>query len=143
MPYPCPPAIIYSTENEYRAHFNRVYCKGPIKTFDSIDVFFKRSDFDHAFYESSKRNKVKDQFSHPRAQRIDWIMATLQNPMAELYCGWDNKKKKSCPKRRVAVVYEEYVVVIRLINMRRGQFVTAYLADNSIQKIRRNPTWET
>ena len=84
--------------------------------------------------------------SPSRGQRIDWIIATLINPEAELYQGWDKEKNRADPNRRVAVVYEELVVVIK---MRKdagsnltATFVTAYLADNSLEKIRGMPVWD-
>lgn len=142
---PSPAKVNYATEDEYRQHFYRAYCQEPIMTFDGIAVRFRRDDFDHCMFESSKRNDVKDVFSKERSGRIDWIKMTLENPAAELYQGWDKKRKRYNPKSRVAVVYEEFVVVIRLKTEVDGtesaQFVTAYLADNSIAKIKASPKW--
>jgi len=53
-----PPLLSYQTIGEYRAHFERVYCQGPIVTFDGIAVRFRKEDFDHAFFESKN---AKDQ----------------------------------------------------------------------------------
>lgn len=140
-----PPKVIYVTEDEYRQHFDRVYCSGAILTSDGIPVRFRKEDFDHCMYESSKRNHIKDVFSKNRAARIDWIKATLENPEAELYEGWDKQRKRYDSDSRVAVVYEEFVVVVRIKNKKGGgpsaQFVTAHLADNSIAKIRAGPKW--
>ena len=140
-----PPRVVYATIEEYRQHFERVYCHRPITTFDGIPVQFRKSDFEHCMYESSKRDSNKDRFSAERSQRVDWIRETLTNPKAELYQGWDKRKKKRDPGSRVAVVYEEFVVVIRIYSDgtggTRGRFVTAYLADNSIRKIRAMPRW--
>ena len=47
-------------------------------------------------------------------QRIDWIIATLINPEAELYQGWDKEKNRADPNRRVAVAYKELVAVIKM-----------------------------
>ncbi|PIR00067.1 MAG: hypothetical protein COV66_08175 [Nitrospinae bacterium CG11_big_fil_rev_8_21_14_0_20_45_15] len=140
-----PKLIHYNTEQEYKKHYERVYCKKPIISFDSIPIVFRKNRFEHAFYESSQRNNIKDQFSNNRAERIDWIIETLTNPKADLYCGWDKKKRKNDPNCRVSVVYGNYVVIVRLKRTQSGlsgEFVTAYLADNSIQKIRGNPKWE-
>ena len=91
---------------------------------------------------------MKDVFSKERSERIDWIKKTLINPCVDLYQGWDKDKRCIDPNRRVAVMYEEFVVVIRI---RRGigdqlkaDFVTAYLAgnSNSIGKIRAKPRWD-
>lgn len=88
---------------------------------------------------------MKDRFSRERAERIDWITATLTHPDADIYQGWDKKKKCVDSNRRVAVVYEEFVVVISVKKAISGNmtadFVTAYLADNSIGKIRAMPRW--
>lgn len=142
---PCPPKVAYPTELEYRQHFERVYCAGPVVTADGIPVRFRKHDFDHCMYESSQRNDSKDLFSKDRSERIDWIKATLENPASELYVGWDKKKKRYDSASRVAVVFEEFVVVIRIKTAtngsRTGQFVTAYLADNSIGKIKGSPKW--
>jgi hypothetical protein len=96
-------------------------------------------------YESSHRINIKDLFSKDRSARIDWIKDTLENPDSKLYVGWDKAKKRYDSASRVAVVYEEFVVVIRITatanGTRKGQFVTAYLADNSIGNIRGSPRW--
>jgi hypothetical protein len=140
-----PPLVVYQTEKEYKGHYYKVYCKKPIVTFDSIPIIFRKNRFDHAFYESTKRDKRKDKFSKIRAERIDWIKATLQNPNAQLYCGWDNSKKKHDTHSRVNIVYGNFVVIIRIkkeaLGNFRGEFVTAFLADDSIRKIKNNPRW--
>lgn len=76
-----PPLVCYRTVDEYRAHFERVYCQGTITTFDGIAVRFRKSRFDHCFYESTRRNQVKDAFSAQRAERIDWIKPPCRIPM--------------------------------------------------------------
>ena len=47
--------------------------------------------------------------------------------------------------RRVAVVYEDFVVVVamglKLDGSLKANFVTGYQADNSIGKIRTSPLW--
>jgi len=140
-----PPLVLYATVNEYRQHFERVYCRGPIVTFDGIPVHFKKADFDHCMYESSKRDSNKDRFSTRRSERVDWIRETLTNPKADLYQGWDRRKKQCDPRARVAVVYEEFVVVIRIYSGpssgKRARFLTAYPAQDSIDKIRGMPKW--
>ena len=140
-----PPLVYYKTESEYFRHYEKIYCTGPILTFDGVPVWFRKSLFSHAFFESSHRDDRKDKFSETRAQRIDWIKATLQNPNATLYCGWDKSKRKYNPRWRVSVVYDNYVVVIELSGKHdgtlKGEFRTAYVADNSIGKIRSSPKW--
>ena len=73
MPYP--PLVRYETESQYRTYFERVYCKKKIVTFDGIPVKFKKADFNHAFFESTRDKD--DTFSRKRAQRIDWIKSAL------------------------------------------------------------------
>lgn len=138
-----PPFVNYTSEDEYQQHYENIYCRAPIKTFDGILVRFKKSQFDHCFYESSRRNGIKDVFSFERKLRIDWIKSALQDPQAELFMGWDNKKKRVSSKRRVAVVVENFVVIIQITGHNKANFVTAYLADstNTISKIKRSPKW--
>lgn len=138
-----PPLVCYGTVDEYRAHYERVYCRGAVTTFDGIAVRFRKSRFDHCFYESTRRNQVKDSFSTQRAERIDWIKAGLQDPNAELHVGWDGKKKRYDRSRRVALVAGDYVVAIRLSGSQTAQFVTAYVADSpsTLAKIKGSPKW--
>lgn len=140
-----PPLVHYASVAEYRSHYERVYCRGNIQTFDSIRVYFGASKFDHAFYESTARDGNKDVFSQVRAQRIDWIKATLEHQEAALFEGWDRTSRQYDATRRVAVVYEDFVVVIAMGLKQHGSlkanFVTCYQADNSIGKIRSSPAW--
>jgi len=140
-----PPLVHYETAAEYRSHFENIYCRGVITTFDNIRVYFSADKFGHAFYESSELDGHKTVFSSVRAQRIDWIKATLEHQNASLYKGWNQKRKRYDGTRRVAVVYENFVVVIALRLTRnktlKANFITCYQADNSIEKIRQSPTW--
>lgn len=142
-----PDFVIYETPEEYKCYYEEIYCKAPTLTFDGIKVFFSKDKFDHAFFESTKRNGVKDIFSEERAKRIDWIKATLENPKADLYQGWDKDSKKYFPHRRVSVVFGDFAVIIGLsLNKKNGElkgnFITCYEADNSIGKIRISPVWD-
>jgi hypothetical protein len=140
-----PPLVHYGTALEYRAHYERVYCRGKILTFDGIRVYFSPGTFDHAFYESTNRDGNKDKFSSARAERIDWIKATLEHPNADIYAGWNKMARCYDPTRRVAVVFEKFVVVIALRikqdSVLKANFVTGYQADNSIGSIRSSPIW--
>lgn len=138
---PLPPLVIYNTEQEYRDHFERIYCQKTITTFDAIEVRFRKRNFDHCFFESVTNKD--DTFSKQRATRIDWIKAVLEDSNAELRQGWDNKRKKTAANRRVAIVLRSYVVIIRINNERtRGEFVTAFVAEGrTITQIRTNPIW--
>lgn len=134
-----PPLVYYEKEKEYRAHFERVYCQGPIQTFDKITVRFRKRDFDHCFFESV--HTKDDTFSIRRAERIDWIKVALEDTNAEHRVGWDNVRKRPFTDRRVAIVMGNYVVIIRIRDP-KADFVTAYVADGgTIGKIRTNPQW--
>ena len=137
--------VIYSTPDEYKYHYEEQYCKRPILTFDGISVFFSKDKFSHAFYESSDRRGSKDLFSQERSKRIDWIRFTLESKEALLFQGWNSKKKCYHSDSRVSVVFENFVVVIRLSLKKngtlKGNFVTCYQADNSIGKIKSSPIW--
>jgi hypothetical protein len=133
----------------YRTHFEITYCRAPIKTFDGIQVRFRKRDFDHCCFESSRRDGVKDRFSLPRARRLNWIRAALQDPNSERYQGWDKRRKRYDRRRRVVVVMGNYVVVIALKRRGWADFVTAYVADtpavpgrlSTVDMIRKGPRW--
>jgi hypothetical protein len=144
------PFVDYDNPLDYLRHYERIYCSGPIKTFDGIWVRFRKSRFRHDFYESTRRNRVKDQFSTERARRIDWIKKVLQDSNAELYQGWDKKNKRHDPKSRVALVVDGYVVVIRLTGPNKADFVTAYVPGkkptgrqkvSTLDRIKSGPKW--
>jgi len=136
-----PPLPLDKTPAEYRSYFETNYCRGPVKTFDGIEVRFRKSDFNHCFFESV--NEKDDTFSSLRAERLLWIKAALQDPNSELYAGWDKKKKRYDKGRRVVLVKDNYVVVIALISNKRANFVTAYVADSerTLEMIRKSPKW--
>ncbi|MEN8131268.1 MAG: hypothetical protein ABFS45_13955 [Pseudomonadota bacterium] len=135
-----PPLVHYATEQEYRVHFERVYCRGPIQTFDGITVRFRKDQFYHCFFESV--NTKDDTFSPRRAERINWIKAALQDQNAELRLGWDNRKKRPANDRRVAIVVGNYVVIIRIYRRKSAEFITTFVAgQRTINQIRTNPLW--
>lgn len=143
-----PRLVELQSERECRARFEKMYCRTPILTFDGISVRFRKRQFDHRFFESTTHDGVKNRFSSERAKRIDWIRAVLESPDAELYQGWDNRKRRHDPNRRVAIVLGEYVVMIALISADSANFVTAYVSEppepgrlSAVQKIRRGPKW--
>ena len=87
--------------------------------------------FDHCFFESTRRDQIKDAFSKRRALRIDWIKVALQDPDAELFEGWDKTRKRYDKSRRVALVAGNYIVVIRFTkNHDIAEFVTAFLVED-------------
>lgn len=140
-----PPLLTLADEAAYRQHFERTYCRGVITTHDGIPVYFRKEDFDHAFFESSGRRGENDVFSQVRAERMDWIAAALADPTAVCYQGWVKKTKSYDATRRVAVVMGDFVVVIAISRRKDGMlkatFVTCYRADNSIGKIFASPLW--
>ena len=137
-----PPLVHYSTELEYQAHYEQTYCKGPVMTGDGIAVRFRKANFRHLFFESTQRNGVKDAFSQPRACRIDWILAALNDPTIPMRMGWIKKKNRYDPARRVVVAQGNYVVVIHLTGNSKANHVTAYVADRgTVAKIMRGPEW--
>lgn len=141
-----PPLLHYESVADYKRHYERYFQRATIVTFDGIRVYFKPQKFGHAFYENSQRIKgPKDEFSPVRAQRMDWIKATLENPNARIYQGWNKEYRVYEEDRRVSVVYEDFVVVIELSLGKQGElkanFVTCYVADKSISKINNSPEW--
>ncbi len=66
-------------------------------------------------------------------------------PTAALFEGWDKTARRYDATRRVAVVYEDFVVVVAMGLKQDGtlkaNLVTCYQADNSIGKIRGSPAW--
>ena len=81
-------------------------------------MFFSANKFGHMFYESTARDG---------------------------HLSWDKALRGYDSTRRVAVVYEDFVVVVaiglKLDGSLKANFVTCYQADNSIGKIRRSPVW--
>ncbi len=133
------------TEDAYRQLYLQTYCyaASPIITFDKIEVRFFAERFEHAFYESKNRQIAdKALFSTIRAERILWIKDTLEDPSAVLRVGWDKKLKKYDKSYRVAVVKNDYVVIIWIKDRTTAKFITAYVADNSIGKILGSPEWK-
>ena len=64
-----PNFVTLSTPADYKKYYIKKYCKTPLYTFDGIKVRFYEDQFEHAFYESSnkqKRNKHCPLFTkHP------------------------------------------------------------------------------
>jgi hypothetical protein len=138
-----PPLLKLADEAAYRARFQALYCTGTIATFDGIAVRFRNSDFDHCFFESTHRNKVKDAFSTQRAERMEWIQVALQDASADRFVGWDKNTRTYRSDRRVTVVCGNYVVVIAILTPNDGRFITAFVADTptSLSRIKASPKW--
>ncbi|WP_295666581.1 hypothetical protein [uncultured Haemophilus sp.] len=141
-----PSLLTYTNISDYKKHYEDNYQRAEIFTFDNIRVYFSESKFGHAFYENSNGKKGdKNQFSLERASRMDWIKATLTNSDAKIYKGWNKVSRSYEDTRRASVVYDDFVVVIEFSLKKtgelKGKFVTCYVADNSITKIRSSPEW--
>ena len=86
-----PSLLNLQDQGKYRKRWIVQCCKKGIQTFDGIVVHFRHQDFQHAFFESV--NSKDDTFSWKRAERMDWVAATLRDPTSELYVGWNKKRK--------------------------------------------------
>lgn len=137
-----------STEAEYRSHFVSEFTRAPLAFQTSqgrAPIYFSASQFDHAFFESTLRDGAKDAFSWQRAERMDDIKVVLADRSVPRHAGWDARSRSHSHTRCVSIALDEFVVIVRLGLTRngflRGNFVTCYVADNSIGKIRAAPTW--
>lgn len=140
-----PPLVYYETEAEYRQHYEVNYCQAVIRTFDGMRVYFPKRQFDDAFFESANRKaRDKSVFARKRAERIGWLREVLEDSGAALRTGWDRDKKRPNPRRRLAVAYGNYVVVVHVKkNRQSATFITAYVASAStVQKILGGPAWQ-
>lgn len=140
-----PVLLALADETAYRIRFETLYCRDAITTFDGIQVRFRKTDFDHCFFESSRRDRVKDTFSKVRAERLEWILVALQDATADRFIGWDRNSKTYDKHRRITLVCGSYLVVIALKDATNAIFVTAYVADTlrSLNQIRKSPKWTT
>jgi hypothetical protein len=134
------------TEAELRQLWSDEYCDhtNPIETFDGIQVRFYSDMFEHAFFESSNwKKKDKSELSYPRCERMLWIKDVLQDDTAILKEGWLKEEKKYSKMRRVALVKDDYVVIIALTKPNVARFITAYTVDNeeNLEKILESPDW--
>lgn len=136
------------TEEQFRKMWHDEYIVPKIYTHDNIRVHFYDDNFDHAFYESSGRNVSrksplhKDTLSYQRLSRMLWIKDVLSDPEAKMVMGYDSKTKTYVDNKRVSIVKGDYVVVIQLYgDYQNAKFITAYVANNSIDKILSSPEW--
>ena len=139
-----PSLLYFPREENYQAHFRDTLVRRRIVTFHGIPVKFAYKSFGHAFYESSQRNGIKDQFSRSRAERIDWIIPTLTGCDTDWRQGWSKKRKGYESTRSVSVAYENFVVVLQYYNSGdrlAAIFITCYDADTNINRIRSSPSW--
>lgn len=115
----------------------------PIETHDGISVRFRKDVFSHVMQESSNRDGVKDTLSLKRAERLGWIKIALQDPALKFKAGWDNKKRVYDHRRRITIMIDNFVVVIRLKSAKEADFVICYVADDerTQAKLRNTPDW--
>jgi hypothetical protein len=130
------------SEDELRKIWREEYCKKEIFTFDKVSVKFYEDMFDHVFFESSSRNKPdKSILSLNRLEKIYWIKDVLNDNTAILKKGWNNDIKEYYKDRRVAIVKNNYVVIIRFTGLLKAKLVTAY-EKNDIENILNSPDFE-
>ncbi|MBK5210616.1 MAG: hypothetical protein JJE44_14110 [Flavobacteriaceae bacterium] len=129
-------------EIEMRKIWKDEYCNMPIETFDGVLVRFYEDMFDHCFFESANR-KAKDKsiLSLNRLEKMLWIKSVLKDKNAVLKKGWDNVEKTYFKDRRVAIVKDNYVVIIRFTGILKAKLVTAY-EKNDIANILGCPDFE-
>ena len=67
----------------------------------------------------------------------------LKTPDSIRKVGWDSNKRKYDVTRRVALVKDNYLVVILIYAEKKARFITAYEIDNAenLDKILRSPDW--
>ena len=94
---------------------------------------------------SNRKNKDKSILSYNRLEKIFWIKDALTDPDAVLKVGWDSKEKTYNQSRRVALVKENYVVVIVVFKEKKARFITAYEIDEkeNLAKILDSPDFKT
>jgi len=72
-----------------------------------------------------------------------WIKDTLEDTTALLKQGWIYATKTYDNNRRVALVKDNYVVIIMIYAPRKARFVTAYQIENeeTLKKFLAGPDW--
>lgn len=141
-------SLLLAGEAEYRSHFVANFTRAPL-TFQTSQghapIYFAAHQFDHAFFESTFHDGAKDAFSPARAERMDDIAVVLADRSVPRHAGWDSRSRSHSHTRCVSIALDEFVVVVRLgltrMGYLKGNFVTCYVADNSIGKIRAAPEW--
>jgi hypothetical protein len=139
-----PPLLKLADQAAYQQHFVSKLCAGSILAHDGIPVFFKRHSFYHAFFETVIHKD--DTVSLVRAERMDWIEATLTNPQTQRLQGYIAKTKNYDPARRVELRYQNFIVVlimgIKKDGSLKAEFLTCYAVNNNrLPKVRKAPVW--
>lgn len=132
-------------ESVCRQIYESRYCAAPIVTHDGVTVYFRKENFDHAFFEGTHK-PGQEFFSLRRAEYVYYIEYALKSVTATRYQGWNKKKSRYESDRMVAVTVGDFVVVLGMYLNARGdlcaKFITCYVADNSIAKIKASPLWD-
>lgn len=140
----CLPALLQGhDEATYRTLYESIYCSKPLTTYDGIKVYFKKQTFDHAFFEGS--HTTSPFLSQKRTERILYIDYALTNASAIRRMGWVKTKQKYDIARMVAITVDDFIVILGMyLNSKSdlcANFITCYVADNSIGKINTAPLW--
>ena len=139
-----PPLLKLSDQAAYHQHFVAKYCAEPMLAHDGIPVYFKRRSFYHAFFDTVVYKD--DTFSSVRAERMNWIEATLTDPQTQRLQGYLSKSKTHDPSRRVELRHENFIVVLIMGIKRDGslkaEFLTCYAVHNNrLPKVQQAPIW--
>lgn len=132
------------SESELRQLWSDTYCNSTITTFDGIKVKFYSNMFEHAFFESYNRiENDKSILSLNRCEKMLWIKDTLEDSTALLKQGWIKKTKTYDNNRRVALVKENYVVIILIYEVKKARFISAYEINNddNLKLFLEGPDW--
>jgi hypothetical protein len=135
-----------STESEYLEYFVENYCRQKIFTHDGFRIYFRKKHFYHAFFDTVVSHK--DYFSVERAQHMPEIKKILQSEKSKCHCGWDSRKKKFNPRRRVSYILGPFVVIVQLNRNKKtknisGDFITCFEADEiTFKRIKSDPVWD-
>ena len=73
-----------------------------------------------------------------------WIKETLQDATATLKEGWLKEEKRYDKLRRVAIVKDDYIVIIAIFKPYVARFITAYPVDSdeNLARILASPDWK-
>ena len=80
-------------------------------------------------------------FYYEGGYAYSYILFVLADKNAKMFVGYDSKTKSYTRNKRVSVVKGNYVVVIQFYKDNHARFITAYVADKSIDKITKGPEW--
>jgi len=132
-------------EQAYLDYFYKYFIRQEIFTFDGIRIYFRKSHFYHAFFETNVAHK--DCFSLDRARHMPDILTILQSPVSICRCGWNNREQRHDYHRRVSYLLGTFLVVVLLSRNKQtgvvtGEFITCFEADEiTFSRIQKDPIW--